>query len=188
MECRKNAPIPRSSTLKALKPMMGAGLLLRLGGRLRNAAIEYSEKHPVILPKHRISDLLIDHVHHVTLHDDTQLTLRTLRQECWIVSCRNRLRCIVRDLCTSAKNPIQLMGDLPHVNPSPSFSHTGVDYAGSFGIMPFVGPGQRSRKHYMALFVCLAIKAIHLECVEDYATTGFLVTFCQFVSRCGLHV
>jgi len=58
---------------------MGAGSLLRLGGRLRNAAIEYSEKYPVILPKHRISDLLIDHAHRVTLHGGTQLMLRTLR-------------------------------------------------------------------------------------------------------------
>jgi len=32
-----NAPIPSSSASRALKPVMGAGSLLRLGGRLRNA-------------------------------------------------------------------------------------------------------------------------------------------------------
>jgi len=74
-----NTPIPSSSSLRALKPVMAAGSLLRLGGRLRNVAIEYSERYPVILPKHRISDLLIDHAHHLTLQGGTQLMLRTLR-------------------------------------------------------------------------------------------------------------
>jgi len=71
------------------------------------------------------------------------------------------------------------------VNSSPPFSHTGVDYAGPFGIIPFVGRGQ-TRKHYVVLFVCLATKAIHLEVVEDYTTAGFLAAFRRFVSRRAL--
>ncbi|KAH0944551.1 hypothetical protein HN011_000250, partial [Eciton burchellii] len=80
------------------------------------------------------------------------------------------------------------MGNLPEsrINPSPPFSHTGVDYAGPFGIIPFVGCGQRTRKHYVALFVCLATKTIHLEIVEDYTTAGFLAAFRRFVSRQSL--
>jgi hypothetical protein len=80
------------------------------------------------------------------------------------------------------------MGNLPEsqVNPSPPFSHTGVDYAGPCGIIPFVGRGQRIRKHYVALFVYLITKAIHLESVKDYTTTGFLAAFRRFVSRRGL--
>ncbi|XP_071629537.1 uncharacterized protein [Temnothorax longispinosus] len=78
------------------------------------------------------------------------------------------------------------MGDLPkqRVNPSPPFTHTGVDYAGPMNVIPFVGRGQRGRKHYVA--VCLATRAIHLECVEDYSTEGFLAAFQRFVSRRGL--
>jgi hypothetical protein len=56
----KNEPIPNSSALKALKPMLGEDSLLRLGRRLQNAALEYGEKYFIILPKHRISELLID--------------------------------------------------------------------------------------------------------------------------------
>ncbi|XP_071580298.1 uncharacterized protein, partial [Temnothorax nylanderi] len=41
-------------------------------------------------------------------------------------------------------------------------------------------------KHYVAVFVCLATKAIHLESVEDYSTDGFLAAFQRFVSRRGL--
>jgi len=43
-----------------------------------------------------------------------------------------------------------------------------------------------STTHYVARFICLATRTIHLECVEDYATTGFLAAFRRFVSRRGL--
>jgi len=80
------------------------------------------------------------------------------------------------------------MGDLPppRVNPSPPFSHCGVDYAGPFKIIPYVGRGQKGRKYYVALFICLATRAVHLEYVDDYATSGFVAAFRRFVSRRGL--
>jgi hypothetical protein len=40
---------------------------------LHNAAFEYGEKHPIILPNHRISELFIDHAHQATLDDGPQL-------------------------------------------------------------------------------------------------------------------
>ncbi|XP_029167681.1 uncharacterized protein LOC114938094 [Nylanderia fulva] len=80
------------------------------------------------------------------------------------------------------------MGNLPspRVQPLSPFTHTGVDYAGPFLITPFVGRGQRTRKGYVALFVCLAIKAIHVELVEDCSSAGFLAAFRRFTSRRGL--
>jgi len=170
--------------------MLGEDLLLRLGGWLHNAALEYCEKHPIILQKHRISELLIDYAHRA-LHGGTQLTLRNLRQKYWIIGSRNLVETHIRHcvICAHqlAKTSMQLMGNLPEsrVNPSPSFSHIGVDYTGPFRIIPFVGR-QRTRKHYVALFVCLDTKAIHLESVEDYTTTGFLAAFCRFVSQRAL--
>ncbi|KAH0945724.1 hypothetical protein HN011_011004 [Eciton burchellii] len=183
---------PHSSVLKALKPILGEGSLFRLGGRLHNAPLDYDEKHPIILPKHRISELLIDCAHRATLHGGTQLMLHHLRQRYWIIGSRNLVKAHIRRCVTcarqAAKASTQLMGNLPEarVNPSLPFSHTGVDYAGPFGIIPFVGRGQRIRKHYVALFVCLATKAIHLEVAEDYSTAGFLAAFRRFVSRRGL--
>jgi len=60
------------------------------------------------------------------------------------------------------------------------------DYVGPFGIISFVERGQRIWKHYMILFGCFATKAIYLECVEDYTTTGFLAAFRRFISRRSL--
>jgi len=114
-----------------LNPIVGGNSLLHLDARLWNVAIGYPEKHPIILPKHCISELLIDHTHRVTFHGDVQLTLRTLRQEYWIMDCRDLVKehnlCVIC-ACRSAKTSIQLMGDLsePRVNSSPPFFHTGV--------------------------------------------------------------
>jgi len=172
--------------------MLGEDSLLRLGGRLQNAAVEYGEKHSIILPKHRISELLIDCAHRAILHGGTQLTLRHLRKKYWIIGSRNLVKAYIHRyvICArqSAKVSTQLMENLPEsrVNPSPPFSHTGVNYAGPFGIISFIGRGQRTRKHYVALFVCLVTKAIHLESVENYTTNGFLAAFRRLVSRRGL--
>jgi len=87
----KNEPIPNSSA-KALKPMLGEDSLLHFGGRLLNAALEYGEKHPIILPKHRKSELLIDCAHRAILHGGNALhsfekrTFWTNRNQRWVAS------------------------------------------------------------------------------------------------------
>ena len=40
-------------------------------------------------------------------------------------------------------------------------------------------------KTYVAVFVCLAVKAVHLEVVSDLTTDGFIATFRRFIARKG---
>ncbi|XP_043271180.1 uncharacterized protein [Venturia canescens] len=189
---QEKEPLPRATDLKALNPFLDGKGQLRLGGRLRHSFLSYDERYPLILPRHHVSELIIDQTHSRSLHSGPQLTLRLLRQNYWILGARSLVksrinRCLncARERAVSAS---QLMGDLPspRVNPSPPFSHCGVDYAGPFHITPFVGRGQKSRKYYVALFVCLATRAVHLEYVDDYATSGFIAAFQRFVSRRSL--
>ncbi|XP_070170737.1 uncharacterized protein [Polyergus mexicanus] len=182
----------RSSSLLSLYPFLGKDKLIRLGGRIDNSSLSYDERHPIILPKHRISDLLIAQAHKASLHGGTQLMLRILRQNYWIISARTSVKSLIRSCvkCVRerARTSQQLRGNLlqPRVTPSAPFSHTGVDYAGPMNIIPSVGRGQRSKKYYVAVFICLSTKAVHLEYVDDYATNGFLSAFRRFASRRGL--
>jgi hypothetical protein len=80
------------------------------------------------------------------------------------------------------------MGQLPssRVTPSRPFSRTGLDYAGPILCRTTSGRGHKSFKAYIALFVCMATKAIHLEVVSDLTSSAFLAAYRRFVSRRGL--
>lgn len=189
---KNNRLLPKSSSLRSLHPFLGKDKLIRLGGRIGNSSLNYNERHPIILPKHRISDLLIAQAHKAALHGGTQLTLRILRQSYWIFSARTSVKSYIHSCVRCdrgrALTSNQLMGNLlaPRVTSWAPFTHTGVDYAGPMHIIPMVGRGQRSKKFYVIVFICLSTKAVYLEYVDDYATDRFLAAFKRFASRHGL--
>ncbi|CAL1672294.1 unnamed protein product [Lasius platythorax] len=80
------------------------------------------------------------------------------------------------------------MGQLPveRVTPSRPFLHAGVDYAGPFLLKNWKGKNSRTYKSYIALFVCQATSAIHLELVTDYSTEAFIAAFKRFTARRGI--
>ncbi|XP_029157629.1 uncharacterized protein LOC114930056 [Nylanderia fulva] len=189
---RANSPLSKSSPLRSLTPFLDKNGIIRFGGRLRHSLLSYDERFPVILPRHRLTELIIDQAHLRSSHGGPQLTLRVLRQNFWILGARSlvkfRIRKCMACIRESARTASQLMGDLtsPRVTPSPTFSRCGIDYAGPLQIIPYVGRGQNSRKYYVCIFICLATTAIHLEYVSDYSSEGFLAAFRRFVSRRGL--
>ncbi|XP_055597349.1 uncharacterized protein LOC129747262 [Uranotaenia lowii] len=79
----------------------------------------------------------------------------------------------------------QFMGELPteRVTASRPFTKTGVDYFGPIYVRP--GPRKPASKAYVALFVCLSTKAVHLELVSDLSTDRFLQALRRFIGRWG---
>ena len=66
--------------------------------------------------------------------------------------------------------PLKLMGDLlaARVNGTAhAFVYTGVDYAGPIVVQTTLSREHKSQKVYIALFVCLTTKALHLELISD---------------------
>ncbi|KAH8350303.1 hypothetical protein KR084_004028 [Drosophila pseudotakahashii] len=74
------------------------------------------------------------------------------------------------------------MADLPEqrVNGCQVFGVTGVDFCGPFHYKPEVR-NKAPVKCYVSVFICFAIKAVHLELVKDLSTTPFLQALKRFI-------
>lgn len=182
------------STLLSLNPFLDKDGLLRVGGRLTNSQIEYSAKHPIILPaKHHFTYLLIRHEHLKNLHAGPQLILSNLRQRFWPLRGRQTVRDVLRKCITCFKVApskfVQKMADLPSSRVTPTerpFVICGVDYAGPYQIKDSKFRNRKFIKAYICIFVCFTTKAVHVEVVSDLSTEGFLNAFKRFISRRGL--
>ena len=128
--------------------------LLRVAGRLRYAPVSYDEKHPIILSRYQISELVTARAHIRSLHSGPQFTLHTLRQHFSILRTRSRVKGLIKGClqCTREKKTLsrQLIGDLPDfkVTPNRPFLHTGPDYTDPFNVRITSGRGKKSHKSY----------------------------------------
>ncbi|XP_043264010.1 uncharacterized protein LOC122404151 [Colletes gigas] len=189
---KKHRIIPAKSPLKSLNPFLDDRDVLRVGGRLENAALTWETKHPIILPKHHVSNMIIRQCHVDTLHGGLQLTMYTVRQKFWIIGGRNAARTVIqkcmRCVRWNATTSTQLMQDLipERSRAARPFSNCGVDYAGPYRVRDSAGRGKTAHKAYIAVFICFATKAVHVELVHDYTTSAFLAALDRFIARRGV--
>ncbi|KAG5866074.1 hypothetical protein JTB14_004021 [Gonioctena quinquepunctata] len=80
-----------------------------------------------------------------------------------------------------------LMASLPsvRVQEAKAFTNTGVDYFGPVKISLGRRKNSLIYKGYVSLFICMSVKAIHLELVSSLSTNHFLQGFKRFISRRG---
>ncbi|XP_066595397.1 uncharacterized protein [Prorops nasuta] len=190
---RDNHPLPKLSPLLKLNPFWdGKDRVMRVGGRLIHSSLSREMKHPPILHKQSpLSMLYVRHVHRMALHGGPTLTLSMVYKNVWILGAlglvKRELRICLKCQRIRPKLSSQLIGNLPscRVTPSRPFSTCGLDYAGPFQVRVSRGRGVRSSKGYVALFICFATKAIHLELVGDLTTASFLVALRRFTGRRG---
>lgn len=189
---KKGETLNPSSRLKKFTPYLDDNGILRLGGRLRQSKLLTYQKSPAILPDLPISLLILRQLHLNLLHGEVQLTFYMVRTQYWIIGARNLIKGIIRKCVVCVRNQArvenQIMGELPtpRISPSRPFSHTGIDYAGPFLVRSSSGRGVKTHKAWIAVFICFAIKAIHLELVDAYNSDAFLAAFSRFTSRRGL--
>lgn len=172
--------IPEKSKLIALNPKLDSTGLMRVGGRLDKATIDYEMRHPVIIPKgSRLAWLLIDSAHRVNNHGGVQVAMHHIRQRYWILQLRDELKQYIRKCIDCVRNKPQtveqMMADLPadRVTPGGPFEVSGVDYAGPFSVK------------YLDRFVCMKTRAVYLETVDDLTSSSFVSCFECFVARRG---
>ncbi|XP_055921716.1 uncharacterized protein LOC129952857 [Eupeodes corollae] len=184
--------LSKGNKLASLAPFVDDQGLLRVGGRIQESNVAYSAKHPIILDKNtRIAKLIVDHFHSSNCHAGVSLLFAILRQEYYIIGCRNLLRKIVHKCVPCFRQQkatsTQQMGNLPadRVLFSRPFSKVGVDYAGPITLRLARGRNPKFTKAYIALFICFSTKAIHIELVSDLSSNAFLAALDRFASRRG---
>lgn len=209
IQCREGAePLPEKSKISGLNPLLNTDKVLCVGGRLIRANLPNPQA--IIPPRSRLGLLLIRKAHRETLHGGAQAMIQYIRTSYWIPCLRAELRVFLHHCKTcfrmSEETAKQLMGNLPadRVRPARPFYKTGVDFAGPFDIRQrpgrpptraelmkiavgekLKGPPVQTSKGYVAVFVCLVTRAVHLEPVMGLTSEAFIAAFKRFVARRG---
>lgn len=184
--------IKSDSKIRGLHPFLDAYGILRVGGRLHNAELTFDQRHPIILPtKHQIVNNFIWEAHDTTLHGTENLTQAYLRDRFYIPRMSEKVRHFIHGCMKCFKfarhQQETLMGSFPvnRVTFTDAFQHTGVEYAGPIMTKAYAGRCKKYLKSYIAVFVCLCTKAVHIEAVSDLTSTSFLAAFKRFTGRRG---
>ncbi|CAK9813845.1 hypothetical protein ANTPLA_LOCUS8006 [Anthophora plagiata] len=180
--------------LQRLNPFVDQDGVLRVGGRLKHSLMPFSKKHPIILPKTFVTRLIIENEHQIHLHAGVQATLYAVREKYWPIDGRGQVWKAIKNCircCRAQPLPTDyVMGDLPatRVIETRPFTNTGVDYCGPFFIKEKQHRNRNRVKVYIAVFVCLAVKAVHLELVSDLTSEAFIAALRRFIARRGFCV
>ncbi|XP_022790232.1 uncharacterized protein LOC111329735 [Stylophora pistillata] len=184
----------KGSQFYALDPFIDANGIVRVGGRLRRAEMEYGEKHPAILPKdHHVSVLVIRHYHKEVHHQGRQITSGKIRQAgYWLIGGH---RMVAKELascvpCKKLRGPhvIQKMADLPQdrTEVGPPFTNVGFDVFGPWTISTRKTRGGAAHsKRWGLVFTCLNSRAIHIEVLESMDASSFICALRRFFAIRG---
>lgn len=135
----------------------------------------------------------MDFAHRKSHHGGIQVMMQQIRQNYWIPQLRDELKQYTRKCIECVRQqPVtqeQLMADLPadRVRPGRAFEVSGVDFAGPFNVKYVERDGSVITlvKAWVAVFVCMKTRAVHLDVINDLQSSTFLACFQRFVARRG---
>ena len=152
---------------------------------------------PVLLPKKAyFTTLLIKDVHNQNLHAGISRTLAQIRSKYWLPQGRAQVKQELKSSKSSSQAEcltcikhqggpykVKPMALWPKIkfNESSAFTHIGLDYFGPL----YVKNGTIRSKAWVCIFTCIAVRAIHLELVEDVTAAQFLDCQRRFIVRRG---
>lgn len=184
----------RKSDLSRLDPFVDNDGILRVGGRLRRADLDYGEKHPILLPKrHHVSQLVVNHYHQKVHHQGRQITHGAIRQAgYWIIGGHSTVNKELSSCVPCRKSrgrPLeQRMADLPadRTEIGPPFTNVGFDVFGPWTIQTRkMRGGAANSKRWGLVFTCLASRAIHIEVLEAMDASAFICALRRFFALRG---
>ncbi|XP_062539013.1 uncharacterized protein LOC134207307 [Armigeres subalbatus] len=182
--------IKKSSQIQKSSPTLDDEGVLRMDGRLENCAeSSFDKRHPIILPRsHAITQKLIQHYHEQFGHGNSKTVFNEMRQRFQIPKMRPAIQQVVSKCIWCKVNKCRprtpRMAPLPveqvtsHLRP---FSSVGLDYLGPVEVTV----GRRREKRWVAVFTCLAVRAVHLEVVHSLTTESCRMAITRFRSKFG---
>ena len=180
---------PKSS-IAPLYPFMDNGVIM-VGGRLAHGYSMTDDQRFPLLVSHRskLGTLAINDAHKRTLHGGPTATVAELRRQIWVTQSMKKASACIKKCVTcfrfNSRPTQQLMGDLPSSRieaPERAFSCVGLDFAGP---LTFKSRND-SFKGYVAVFVCFASKAVHLEAVSSLMSDAMVAALRRFIARRGI--
>ncbi|XP_062713903.1 uncharacterized protein LOC134290730 [Aedes albopictus] len=178
------------SRIRQLSPFLDEFGVMRMEGRTEASPLAaYDAKYPVILPKtHRVTELLVDWYHRRYGHHNGETVVNEIRQRYHIPGLRAMIRMMAKKCrwCVVYKTrpEVPRMAPLPAARVTPfvrPFSLVGIDYFGPY----MVKIGRSQVKRWVALFTCLAVRAVHLEVAASLSTESFKMALRRFIARRG---
>ncbi len=193
---KKKKSLDKRNKLKGLLPFVDDEGLLRVGGRLQHSDLPEEARHPLIIPrKHKLTELLIRNVHEEAYHAGPDWTLYHVRQMYWLLLGRKTVLSALKSciLCKRWRASLaqQAMAPLPAVRTREAlpFEKIGLDFAGPcYVIRDQNKQDDQETKNWIALFVCMVTRAVHVEVVSDVTAEAFLRAFRRFCARRGIPV
>ncbi len=186
------SPLPRGHPLHHFRVKLAEdGHLIALS-RVRNPDSPNLPAELVVLSsKSTLTKLLLLTLHRAYGHPGTSTLSTIISTSFVVIGLRNYLKKLSRSCVTCqkvlAKPLTHLMGLLPAVRttPAPPFHNTGVDFAGPLTLRVGYTRKPVHVKCYVAVFVCMCTKAVHLDLCHQLTSEDFMATLRRFVARRG---
>lgn len=151
--------------------------------------IPEATKFPALLNKNDLfTKILINDCHVQSGHLSEQGTINEIKKLCKIPKLTTVVKSVVRGcrICRLDRGrkfsvPLSPQMKKQKLGNDPPFSFCGVDMAGPFNVKL----SKEVHKRWVILFTCGAIRAVHLEVVQDCSAEAFANCFLRFVARRG---
>lgn len=162
-----------------------SGGLIRVGGHLRFPELKDDAKHLILLLKSsHFTVLLIRHYQLSFLHGGPELIFSMMNHKYWILSGHDAVCHFMYSSVPCSRyragHPKPTMANLPdfRVQKHQPFLQNVMDYGGSFiqVVKECRRRNAKTSKAYLALFICMSTKAMHLKRVSELIMAAFLAS------------
>ncbi|XP_053691538.1 uncharacterized protein LOC128740053 [Sabethes cyaneus] len=187
---QKAERIAKNSYIYKCSPALDPDGVLRVDSRLAKAEnIPLAQRYPVILSRfHNVTKKILQDYHEKFGHANGETVFNEMRKKFEIPNLRTAIQQVARECVWCRVH--RCIPRAPRMAPLPvqrvsagrrPFSAVGVDYLGPVEVTV----GRRKEKRWVAVFTCLAVRAVHLEVVHTLSTQSCLLALRRFCSRYG---